>query len=328
MDDSKAKTRPIPMKGKRVHFFYVVKKKDSESQTQFDSFYRRSNKQIFDRCCSAIERFMVIDNNPPRIEIERMILNDFSQNIGFFLTQLNDYRFYSLTPVKNRFKDLCCELCFEFYMESYTLKNKITGKSLSFKYDPASDNIIKSLQSGLMSIQLLILIEHFKVKKWYNGNLVCDIIDYRFSPPEKKRILIKISNDTIVNIITKKTFSSNKNQTDKDGKEKKVPLSYEQRLEAESKIITVLHPTICTDPSPDVCRVKSLCDFRQKMWNDPNAFSKRVQVDHYSLQHQRPNDTETLHKIELHPLKERIIIPDTINNIITSNNLSIKFNSV
>lgn len=96
--------------------------------------------------------------------------------------------------------------------------------------------------------------------------------------------------------------------------------------EAEANLILLLHPTVCTDPSPDVCRVSSILDFRKKMWSEtPSVF-----MNNYDQMKSRINQNVHINTVshrnyQINPPSERIMIPDTISQMFISKNMAIEF---
>lgn len=99
---------------------------------------------------------------------------------------------------------------------------------------------------------MLGILDHLKVTEWENGAIVAEISDFRYEHPHIFKMRLVLSEEAKLQYL-KQEFSS---------------LKEEDRIRLEQEILTLANPSICTDPSPDVARVQSSLDMKQKMWLD------------------------------------------------------------
>ncbi|OHT04469.1 hypothetical protein TRFO_06380 [Tritrichomonas foetus] len=301
------------MKMNRIHFFLPKDRIDTEIQTYFDKNPRSSQISLYEKAHRETQKMCYLNyNGDTQTEMERILIASFFPNVEFCLTQLQDENFDVLTPPKNQYHDSNVELSLEFYEDSFTAKNLQNHKTFTFHYDSQSEALVRSIQFSVVDKPLLTLLERLEVSNFIDGNIIIEVIDYRFLPELRKRIKLKISYEVLQSMF---------DQAD---------LQYDDILESESQMLLSFRPIICTDPSPDVSRMSSFNDFRQKMWCQPSSILSK---NHETITSKNDFSHNISHvtqpkKIETKPLREKIIIPEVITSLSTSKGFSINFNNM
>lgn len=199
----------------------------------------------------------------------------------------------------------------ELKENDFSISSLETSTSCKYTYNMNSYNLFNSLKTGLITDYFLASIDANISNniKYENGCCICDITDFRFKPQIHKRIKLKIDQNNSTQFLNFALFSKSNlsallsnndkfkkpNRAKNDIEDDHFPniininnLSDEDlneiKIQAEKKIILKFHPTICTDPSPNVARIQSICDFRSKMWNQncQDRFSNLPQKVGYS----------------------------------------------
>jgi hypothetical protein len=283
------------MAGHPVRFFFPQPKLDKEAQTPLLFAIDQREGSIVSRLrSSAVQRILFQDPRPSNNK-ELCYLLDFNSRTGFFFANLKNERFDLLTPPSTLFDDFPVGFYVNFYNAFFQLTSSDKTKAISYDYEKAFFPIIESLETGQMTRELVSILRgdlEIEGTLWEDGHLLCEITDFRLSSPVRYRRMLQLSDDIISYCIEKKqrhTFQCS-------------------LLEAERKILTFVHSTVCVDPSPDVARVQSVIDRRHKQWRRVRALDKREMELILPV---TPVKAAQAH-ITLCPLKGSIVIPDAI----------------
>ncbi|OHT03650.1 hypothetical protein TRFO_28909 [Tritrichomonas foetus] len=279
------------MKNGRIHFFFPSTKVDSECQTPIVYNTTHKTDTIYDEIHKLAEESLIFQDPRPTNLIDLSYMQGFNSRLAYFLSNANDKRFDHLSPPPDLFHDLTVGLKVNLLDKSLTISGTDAKKVHHYPYENGIIPILESLESGIIGRELSAILNSIKANSWEDGRILCQITDFRFEKPLTYNRLLTVSYD-IVNSpdFIQKTASSS------------------QIIEAEKRILLLLHPQICTDPSPDVARATSIFDWRKKMWMQSGKIDPKAS-EAPKEQTLKPLETGN---IELQRLEERVKIPDSI----------------
>lgn len=282
------------MKLSKIHFF-LPSKEDSETQTPIIYNYHKKDTSVYDQMYEQTKLTLFFQDPRPTNFISRSYMQDFNERLAYFTGNQNDDRFYPISPPPNLFQNLTVGFEVLFLDKSFVISCP-GSKQFNYPYEDIFLPLFESLESGIINAELELFLEKRKIKNWENGKILCLITDNRFPNPISYKRLLSISYRAIY-------------CSAKFGLSSKMPNSQQRRLEVEQKIGVLSHPTICTDPSPNVARAQSILDWRSKMWH-----SNEVKIDLKASEVQeeqilKPPETGN---IELSKNEKRINIPPNI----------------
>ena len=286
--------------GGRIHFFCPTLRNDIAIQTDQNLTLRPKYDPhidiyqiLHDSCQNSI-----LEQIPPAIptSINISFVRNMRTKTAFLVANLTDHRFDQLTPPKQfKMKNSQYQTgANDFPLSSFKLElqnNDFILSDLSnqtikrFSYNEFANVIFKSIQNGIISIFFLSTIGMTleSAIKFENGCCICDIYDFRFDQPIYQRIKLHICNEILTSFIHSQLFSpkknpvlnrfnkSKKNITPQQISEMSISEKDEVKHTVEQQLILKLHPFVCIDPSPNVCRAMSIMDFRSKLWNDKSV---------------------------------------------------------
>lgn len=194
---------------------------------------------------------------------EKDMLKNYKKRIELYISCLFDYQFDIFTPpVKGYFEDFDISLFFEFYEPQFKIIANIdSGLSvIDIGYDLNALPILECLETGIMSRELFCMLEKMNFHNYDNGILISKCTDFRLKP--NKNFLVKITvGSELINHISSILNPSN---------------DQIKKLEFEKQALLLQNPKLCTDPSPDVARIYSDIDWREKMWKNHENATKRT----------------------------------------------------
>jgi hypothetical protein len=94
------------------------------------------------------------------------------------------------------------------------------------------------------------LIEKMKFTEWERGEVVAHVLDCRYAQAREFHLRLALGGEAL-RFLCHRAFGGDGGRP---------------ALEFERRALLMLHPDICTDPSPAVARMASLIDWRQRMW--------------------------------------------------------------
>ena len=273
---------------KPIRFFFPTRTADTQVQTPF--FLRRvkPRRPVIDRLRSESVESIVSQEFRPADNVELSIKLDYNARLQFYLANLNDPSFDVLTPPPGLFEDYPVGLEVQFCNEFMQFAAVGRPEKVQYSYDRRVFPLIASLESGLVDGELLSVIHgHLKIKEWENGCILCKITDFRFPEPVEFKRMLRLSDSVVLSAVDPESAHV---------------------LESEREAIHVMHPSVCVDPSPDVARVQSVIDWREKMWRRRGDIEEKAMVihPHVEVNHETPGN------VTLKPLTEDIVIPEAI----------------
>jgi hypothetical protein len=276
----------------RLRFFFPRTKVDHDSQTDVVFSPEPPRESTVARMRSSALRAIVTQEPRPVTQIELSYLLDFSARVGFFASDRADDRFDVLTAPPNLFEEIPIGFCATFYDGGFQFALPDGAKPISFDCDPTLYPLVESFETGLVSRELLIVLRkklQIDPSAWEEGRIICQITDFRSTPPTEYRRLLLVADDVVAYCTGQK-------------------LAQPQLLEGERQVLVLVHPTICIDPSPDVARVQSVIDWRNKMWKN------RKQPEKANTTFQEPEIPviSPIGKATLSGLSTRIDLPESI----------------
>ena len=233
---------------RRYHFFCPTLKGEIGCQTVVSGESEVRSDELEADLYEDTINSLLMGNQIYRTPIQKNIQQEYTESIGFLHAVYNDERFDILKPPKKMIDDLNVSFHFQFYPQNFTVTSCASNQVKSFPYNKISKEIFHCIQLGQVSSNLCTLFSQFTSYVWSDGEILVRITDYRIIPPSNFVYSLKISADVI--------------QLISDAKK----LHGEAELEYKKNSLLILHPLICTDPSPDVARVQSVFDCRKKMW--------------------------------------------------------------
>lgn len=235
----------------RVKFFVPVRKREAQTQTDSMRPEKSPPPTVIDRLRASDADWLLQRDPIPSTPIARALVKGFNTRLGFYYTTLNDTKFDALTPPPDLFSDLPIGLVFNFYDTQFFVNIPGTDSTQHcFSYSENIFNVLECLETGILSRELAVIIDKLAPRAcaYTNGEMVVLVNDYRYGEEARTwRRKLVIGDDVILHYCL-----SRANDT--------------EQQETEQAIALARHPVLCTDPSPDVARAKSACDFRSKMW--------------------------------------------------------------
>ena len=233
---------------RRYHFFCPTLKGEVGIQTAVSGESESHGEELEADLYEDTINSLLMGNQIYRTPIQKNIQQEYTESIGFLRAVYNDERFDMLKPPKKMIDDLNVSFHFQFYPQNFTVTACASNQVKPFPYKKTSKEIFHCIQLGKVSSNLCSLFSHFSSYNWVDGEILVRITDYRIIPTANFVYSLKISADIIQLIADSKK------------------LNRDADLEYKKNSLLVLHPSICTDPSPDVSRVQSVLDCRKKMW--------------------------------------------------------------
>jgi hypothetical protein len=225
---------------------------------------------------------------------------EFNSGLVVFLATHVDARFDLLTPPDMLFHDFPLGFCANFHNSVLQLTSADDDKKATFPYGQICHPIIDSLETGVVSADLVGLLRKrlaVDPSAWEDGHILCAIADFRVDPPGEFLRMLHVSNDAVA-------YCEKKHRS----------ASAAQALEGEREILKMLRPVVCLDPSPDVARVQSIVDWRTKLWRR----ARRLAGGEMELAPPTIRQKETPQDVLLAPLKRPVVIPETIFQVFTT----------
>ncbi|KAK8884871.1 hypothetical protein M9Y10_043992 [Tritrichomonas musculus] len=286
------------MKGGRIHFFLPSTKVSCECQTPIVYNAVAKYDNIYDQMHDQMTQTLFFQELRASNTIDFTFMQDFNKRLGYFIANVDDERFDKLTPPSDSFEDLKVGFSVSLLDKNFIIRSdtkKPKDPDLNYPYAKNFMPLIESLETGIIGRELIAVLKKLKVNAWEDGRILCQITDFRFEDPVSYNRLLTVS----YNAVSCCDFGSSR-----------AP-SQQQKIEDEKRILLLLHPQICTDPSPDVARVKSCLDFRYKMWQNRD----RVDPKASEVQEEQAKKPIETGNIELTKLDKKINIPEPIINI-------------
>lgn len=234
----------------KTRFFVPLKKEDCNTQVLFQ------NDDIIKPEISADDSFthfttdaLLMQKFPTNSPFEKAIINKWKSNIILGQSIFNDSRFNPLIIPEIEDDELPLCIRFEFYQDSFSILSP-EGEIGTYPYQKLYFPLIEPLETGFITPLLYGILENNKYISLSAGKTFVRVIDYRFSPEKRSIICLEITPQIL-------KYFMDKNCAE---------LSDNQKISIEKEIALISHPLVCIDPSPDVARVKSICDKNKKMW--------------------------------------------------------------
>ena len=185
------------MKEKRIFFFYPPKKVESASQTIFNVIPSHKKGIINNNLAQNTLDSLLLRNTTFQNNFQKSLIQHYSSHLGFYCSLYNDNRFDLLTPPKDLFTDFPISLSFDFFENHFVITNPLTSQFLSFVYSNSIFPILNSIEDGVISTELFVLIEQLHCNSYLSGILLCKISDFRFSKPIIFKSTLKINSTTL-----------------------------------------------------------------------------------------------------------------------------------
>lgn len=259
----------------------------------------------------------------PITQIDSHFIGKIRSKVAFFVPILKDDRFDSLSlsddsedcqhtteSLRQNLSDSCDkvyspEIYFEFKDTYFLISNLRADTSCKYSFSINSDHLFDPLETGFFEDHFISSIDNniFESIRYENGYCICDVTDFRFEPQIHKQIKLRIDQKCIFNHLDSVLSSKSKllsfittNNKYRETNETKIDNDFDLtninvtdedlkdiKIETERQILIKFHPTICTDPSPDVARVQSIYDFRKKMWRQQDRCQNYIGFPPFSL---------------------------------------------
>ncbi|KAK8833941.1 hypothetical protein M9Y10_019056 [Tritrichomonas musculus] len=186
---------------------------------------------------------------------EKMLLNNYKNRMGVYISCLFDPQFDIFTPPRKGFlNDYDVNLFFEFYEPQFKIISKVKNgiSAIDLAYELNILPVLECLETGVVSKELFSLLEKMKYSNWDDGVIIAKCTDFRLQP--KKEFLIKLTAGPeliwhLSNIMFK-------------------PENIREKLEFEKQALLLQNPKLCSDPSQDIARIYSDIDWRKKIWRN------------------------------------------------------------
>ena len=233
-------------------YFYLPKKKISTGTNAHSMADRLYNEfSINDQIENFVSDSLYEKKFIPNTQYAIATMNALRSQLTFF--SLNAERdneiikdFDLLTIPKDAFNNIKPHLRFEFDSDHFTISNPANRKTLSYHYNEKLIPILKCLETKTVNSELYEILKIIHLDLPEEGHFVCECIDFRVEQTYETIILLRINLSTMLH-----------NVSGDQAKQK----------ETEQNVLLFSKSQICTDPSPDVSRVMSVFDWREKMWN-------------------------------------------------------------
>ncbi|EAY11952.1 hypothetical protein TVAG_399580 [Trichomonas vaginalis G3] len=274
---------------KRVRFFYPTAKISSETSIKPLSHYDKNTDIYKTLHKKTIESILQQTSLNCDIYEQRMREYIMSQ-IMFSTNSENNDDFNVLSVQKEAFSKIPPNVCVELGTEYFTIYNPANKKSIAYEYNENLKPILDCLETEQISLPFYAIMFNLECNPISSGTILCNITDYRTDPQIEKISLLTISQELI------NTYTSGS----------------EYPPETEQDLYLSIYPEICTDPSPDVARVMSTIDSRQKMW-------VREQIPN------QPPDFLPQHKLEAKPIEKHYAPIDVARQVAIPESLQMAF---
>jgi hypothetical protein len=295
----------------RIRFFFPRPKCDHESQTTIIFARPRDPDPIPVRMRSMASRGIIFQDPRPTNGVELSYMLDYSPRLAFFSENPPDHRFDPLTPPPTLFDEIPIGFSVYFRPSSIDFVNSDQTRTVGYIYDGTSIPMIEALETGFVNYELLsVLRRHLRCENWDDGHILCQIVDCRFSTSLEYRKMLRIEPSVISAPMTEKMRASAPGRRDlPDPEIRRLDDTRRLRgLESERQILLTARPTVCVDPSPDVARVQSVSDWRQKQWARRRPLERSELVLKGSAEEGKAAPTH----VRLEPLNAPVFIPDAI----------------
>jgi hypothetical protein len=283
-----------------IRFFFPLPRVDRGAQTPLIFTTETTQESILSRLRSSAVHSVISQDPRPTDQRELSYMLEFNAGLVFFLATHIDERFDVLTPPDQLFQDFPLGFCANFHNNLLQLTSADNDKEATFPYGQICHPIIDSLETGIVSADLIGLLRKrlaVDPSAWEDGHILCAIADFRIDPPAEFRRMLCVSND-VVAYCEKKHRSA----------------SPAQALEGEREILKILRPVVCLDPSPDVARVQSIADWRAKLWRR----ARRLSCAEMELAPTTIRQKEAPQDLILAPLNGPVVIPESIFQVFTT----------
>ena len=286
------------MEETEMHFF---NKNDNEDTETIDIFSENQQKETPDFNESLYKRELtnlIKKNLKGETDFEIELINEYSRSIGFLCAVLKDKKFNILTPPNSLFqKSGMISFKIEFYGDAFIIKDHTNTRTRSFEYSDKTFEMLESIQKGRLSIEIINILTSLTVKQWLDGKVIISVEDYRLNPMKEYLLVLEIDASIFKNFVNSQN------------------LEQEHQRALERKLILMKNPVICTDPSTDVSRVKSLLDYNRKMWCSKQEKKTENIEENVSKPAEKENtakEVKTINKINVATKNKSINIPSHI----------------
>lgn len=282
------------MSDKRLQFFYHSPNNDPtiDKHLLLSQSVLTTEQQIN----QIISKLYISYRINPQTRLSKSQNNVFRDSISFNMKYFSDPNFDVLTPSSSEFLNTHPGIRIELTPTAFIISNPNTNDKKIFEYALNILNLLKPLETKIMTRELFIISSKINCKLWDHGEILCHVIDNRYSTPFEAKIILHVT----TGIFQENYFR----KLDKQ--------SSEQYNLSQIHSLLLMEPNICTDPSPNVCRVKSALDWKQKQWickrnlNNSDIYSKKE--DPIPFEHTIPLPTLA------HPITN-VQIPDSILDV-------------
>lgn len=290
-----------------MHFFTKNENDDTETIDIFSDDEHKETPCFNDVLYKKELSNLIKKNLKGETDYEIELINGYSRSLGFLCAVLKDKKFNILTPPISLFqKSGMISFKIEFYDDAFIVKDHTNTKTKSFEYSDKTFEMLENIQKGRLSIEIINIFTSLTIKQWLDGKLVISVEDYRLHPMKEYLLVLEIDESTIKNFV----------------KSQNVDKEYQPML--ESKLILMKNPTICTDPSTDVSRAKSLFDSNRKMWcsnKEKKAENVDENVEKPAEKEKPAKEVKTIKKINFATTKKPISIPSNVLKLFSSQSL-------
>ena len=231
-----------------LHFFYPAA--CHEKRPKKLKRKPHESTKLNDKLRNSDINSILLHEHIPKTRFMNALVEEYYSSVGFYYVSLNDARFDILTPKCKIFADYNISVEVDLFVYVFVVFNpKNQNKKVAFEYNPNIIPLLECLETGVLTKEFCEVSyklrdnEHF----FENGSLICKYCDFRFGA--NKTVMIKLDSDSslIINYLKKSASDAD-------------------LLKQEKRMLLQKNPLICTDPSPNVARVKAIVDFRKKMW--------------------------------------------------------------
>ena len=235
----------------RTYFYFPKKKVSTETNAPVLTEMNYTELPINEQIEKTVSDSILEQNFIPRTQFDITSINSLRSQLTFYALNSEEDKeitkdFDFLTIPKDAFQKLKPHLRFELDSDHFTLSNPSNRKTISFSYHENLTPVLDCLETKSVSPELYELLKIIDLDLPDEGHFICECIDFRQEETYETFILLRINLKTMLQIVT----------TDKDN-----------QLEIERQVLLFSKQEICVDPSPDVSRVMSTIDWREKMWS-------------------------------------------------------------
>lgn len=289
------------MEGQRFHFFLSPMKDDEECQNNFIDENRQFIPELEKNLYEQSLHNLLLGVQTHKTQMQRNLQQGHLKNLGFLISIFNDPRFDLLNLPRNLYDEFNVSFSFEFHQKAFTLSLADGSQTKTFQYTPKSRELIRCLETGRISQELLELFKTYGKIQWADGSIIVRITDYRFDPPRSYAYPLTIGADIILSYGERE-------------------MSEEAHLEVQRNILLTANPDLALDPSPDVSRINSVLDERIKMWDSGpdrrETFPNTLQPPTQSQQSSAPK--KPINTIKLKKSTQPLYFPQAIYTIFSN----------